>query len=277
MKSQILSLLPMVKVNFFFSHLTNRPFTFLFQFFDTASIYTRYTSPFNPRKFSTSCTSSIPSTLFIPTTTSLPYRCILINSNPCNPKQLFLSLPDPSNPSTTSYVQLFNPSIQPSSLFREIQETFPNFKFRYTIGFSNEPYTFPTSLVDCLKSNLVVWIQNTPYLVMTQNTDFISPKLQLTKLQQYEVIDQLVNMKLKLYMYAGVSWLVSQLSTMIYLTYELGWDVMEPVSYLVGLGTTILGATYYAFFRTEYTYEDVFPRLEAKLKQSLTSQCKIDS
>lgn len=50
--------------------------------------------------------------------------------------------------------------------------------------------------------------------------------------------------------------LCTQLGSVVFLTYELGWDLMEPVTCLMGIATSIIGAIFYKVFRKEFTYQN---------------------
>lgn len=48
--------------------------------------------------------------------------------------------------------------------------------------------------------------------------------------------------------------LVAQLSGVVYLTYDLGWDLMEPTTYLMGLAVSVASYGIYIYSKAEYEY-----------------------
>jgi len=63
----------------------------------------------------------------------------------------------------------------------------------------------------------------------------------------------------------GFIYLVFQfaiLARMIWIDYS--WGVMEPVSYFVGLGTMIIGLSFFAAMNQEYTYNNLFDYVRKK-------------
>ncbi|KAJ3081612.1 hypothetical protein HK102_002233 [Quaeritorhiza haematococci] len=67
-------------------------------------------------------------------------------------------------------------------------------------------------------------------------------------------VDGKVELRLNIIKWVGLVYLTLQLLVIIYLTDELGWDFMEPVSYLVTLGTVLLMFAYSVFRKQDYTY-----------------------
>ncbi|RKP01461.1 hypothetical protein CXG81DRAFT_25846 [Caulochytrium protostelioides] len=54
-----------------------------------------------------------------------------------------------------------------------------------------------------------------------------------------------------------LTWVALQLAAVIFLTLELGWDLMEPVSYLIIVGQAILTSACYLLLRREPSYENL--------------------
>jgi hypothetical protein len=50
------------------------------------------------------------------------------------------------------------------------------------------------------------------------------------------------------------SFLLAQLGATVYLTYDIGWDIMEPTTYLIGLGNAILGYGVYLYTRRDFSF-----------------------
>ena len=51
--------------------------------------------------------------------------------------------------------------------------------------------------------------------------------------------------------------------------WELSWDVMEPITYILTYSTGIFFLAYFTIWRREYTYEGIWDRLARKKKDSL--------
>ncbi|KAJ3349454.1 hypothetical protein GGF32_005614 [Allomyces javanicus] len=91
-----------------------------------------------------------------------------------------------------------------------------------------------------------------------------------------EDVEKRVRGRLDTLVYGGAVGLCTELAGIVYLTYELGWDLMEPTSYLLGLGTVIIGATYFAVLRREYTYEAASNHLESLLQRRHARRAGLD-
>lgn len=78
-----------------------------------------------------------------------------------------------------------------------------------------------------------------------------------------------------LLLFAGV-YLFGQLTLMVWFTYDVGWDIMEPVSYLIGLATTILAAGFYLFVKREYTWYQTEKTLHGLIKSRIARRHPID-
>ena len=48
--------------------------------------------------------------------------------------------------------------------------------------------------------------------------------------------------------------LLAELGVIVYLTYEIGWDIMEPTTYLIGLANATAGLLIYNMTRQEFAY-----------------------
>ncbi|KAI9143576.1 hypothetical protein BKA69DRAFT_83060 [Paraphysoderma sedebokerense] len=129
-------------------------------------------------------------------------------------------------------------------LIQDIKEEFPQAKVSVTRGYKGEIVdiennsTFLQKLRHAKSDLLSVTIDKNNLAKAKENLDFLSER------------------RTKAVVYGGGAFLVSELAGIVYLTYELGWDLMEPTSYLLGLGTIIGGSAFYAFMRREYTYEN---------------------
>ena len=64
------------------------------------------------------------------------------------------------------------------------------------------------------------------------------------------------------------AFLYGQLGVIVYLTYDIGWDIMEPTTYLLGLASAILGYTVYLYTHQDFSFaihmEGVLERLRQR-------------
>lgn len=152
-------------------------------------------------------------------------------------------------------------------LIQDIKEEFPQAKVSVTRGYKGEIVDIESlRITDLIRGGLVLWlngnsttIDNSTFLQKLRHakSDLLSVTIDKNNLAKAkENLDFLSERKTKAVVYGGGAFLVSELAGIVYLTYELGWDLMEPTSYLLGLGTIIGGSAFYAFMRREYTYEN---------------------
>ncbi|ORZ40640.1 hypothetical protein BCR44DRAFT_1481755 [Catenaria anguillulae PL171] len=137
-----------------------------------------------------------------------------------------------------------------------------------------------------LHSNSVCWLRGAPYSV--DPTGLISSVQQLrASLTDMEkaakagsdklaMVDARVRKQLDWIVHGGTAFLWAELTTIIYLTNELGWDLMEPTSYLLGLTTVTLGSAFFTFIGREFTYNNMTASLESWLTRRLVSKEHID-
>jgi len=67
------------------------------------------------------------------------------------------------------------------------------------------------------------------------------------------------------HMWYGGMYLVAQfgiLARMVWI--DFNWDIMEPISYFVGLSTMLVGVLFFVLYRTEYTYHALRDRQRLK-------------
>ncbi len=65
----------------------------------------------------------------------------------------------------------------------------------------------------------------------------------------------------------GVAYLFLQFGSLLFLTYHeagLTWDIVEPITCLLGLASSVLSVLFYKLFFHDYTYEQLFEQLSAK-------------
>ena len=69
---------------------------------------------------------------------------------------------------------------------------------------------------------------------------------------------------------SGLVLLCCQLAMFVRLTYyEFSWDVMEPISYFVGLSNAIMAYSYYLWNRRDFTFESWQRQLEGKYSEDI--------
>ncbi|KAI8853358.1 hypothetical protein BC829DRAFT_440054 [Chytridium lagenaria] len=64
-------------------------------------------------------------------------------------------------------------------------------------------------------------------------------------------IERSVDLRFRIFRFIGLSYVSAQAGVIIYYTNVLGWDVMEPVAYIVSLTNITLGGAIFFFLRTE--------------------------
>lgn len=75
-------------------------------------------------------------------------------------------------------------------------------------------------------------------------------------------LDRKAHRKANRFMWYCVGGMVVQASAVARLTWwELSWDIMEPITYLITYGTGIMALIYFGLTRAEYTYESLHSRL----------------
>lgn len=58
--------------------------------------------------------------------------------------------------------------------------------------------------------------------------------------------------------------------------WELSWDIMEPVTYMLTFSTAALGFSYFLFTKNEYTYESLRDRLARRRRDKLFKKLGFD-
>ena len=53
---------------------------------------------------------------------------------------------------------------------------------------------------------------------------------------------------------------------------DFNWDIMEPISYFVGLATMMVSVLFFSLYRTEYTYYALMERQRLKALRYLFSK-----
>lgn len=90
--------------------------------------------------------------------------------------------------------------------------------------------------------------------------------------------DELAHKAAKNVAKAGFAGIVSWWGVVYYLTFqtELGWDVMEPVTYLVGLSTLIGGYVWFLYHNREVSYRSAMNFTISRRQQKLYQQHNFD-
>ncbi|KAK9839321.1 hypothetical protein WJX81_008000 [Elliptochloris bilobata] len=94
-------------------------------------------------------------------------------------------------------------------------------------------------------------------------------RLELTPLvEQKRRIDGRVQRRTRTYLWMGLGFLIMQWGMLARLTFwELSWDVIEPITYFLGSGTTILFYCYFMATREEFAYNKGVSWLERTFQE----------
>jgi hypothetical protein len=77
--------------------------------------------------------------------------------------------------------------------------------------------------------------------------------------------------------WGGMSWMSIQFGFLAYLVWwEYDWDIMEPVTYFVGYGTSILIFTYFVLTRQDYNYPEARDRQYLNFFNKMATRNKFD-
>ncbi|KAJ3150055.1 hypothetical protein HDU86_006779 [Geranomyces michiganensis] len=69
--------------------------------------------------------------------------------------------------------------------------------------------------------------------------------------------------------WGGLAYLSTQLAGIMFLTQQLGWDLMEPVSYLATVAATIFSCSIYVAMRRDPAYTNIADSLRRVLRNLL--------
>jgi len=84
------------------------------------------------------------------------------------------------------------------------------------------------------------------------------------------VIDQMALKSSNRWIVACGAYMVLQASILARLTWwEFSWDIMEPITYFITVSTGIVGWTYFAMTKNEYTYQNLRDQLANRKKIKL--------
>ncbi|KAI9223892.1 hypothetical protein BC828DRAFT_374853 [Blastocladiella britannica] len=77
-------------------------------------------------------------------------------------------------------------------------------------------------------------------------------------------------------LYGGTAALTAQLGAVVHLTYELGWDLMEPATNMLGLTTVILSGAFFAAANAEFTYANAANVVRDRLRRWHARRMRVD-
>ena len=78
--------------------------------------------------------------------------------------------------------------------------------------------------------------------------------------------------------FGGLVLLCAQLATFVRLTYvELSWDVMEPISYFVGVFNAILLYVYFMVNQRDFSFDDWSKRMRAHFRRQNIERARVDA
>ena len=78
--------------------------------------------------------------------------------------------------------------------------------------------------------------------------------------------------------FGGLVLLCAQLATFVRLTYvELSWDVMEPISYFVGVFNAILLYVYFMVNQRDFSFDDWSTRMRAHFRRRNIERARVDA
>ena len=78
--------------------------------------------------------------------------------------------------------------------------------------------------------------------------------------------------------FGGLVLLCAQLATFVRLTYvELSWDVMEPISYFVGVFNAILLYVYFMVNQRDFSFDDWSKRMRAHFRRRNIERARVDT
>eukprot|EP01126_Amoeba_proteus_P013047 TRINITY_DN1543_c0_g2_i9.p2 TRINITY_DN1543_c0_g2~~TRINITY_DN1543_c0_g2_i9.p2 ORF type:complete len:135 (-),score=24.32 TRINITY_DN1543_c0_g2_i9:56-460(-) len=82
--------------------------------------------------------------------------------------------------------------------------------------------------------------------------------------------DKKAKMRATLSMHAIFIYLVLQFSILARMVwFDFNWDIVEPMTYFVGLGTTLVGYSFFLTYKSEYSYAAVQERQRKKFLRKL--------
>jgi len=110
-------------------------------------------------------------------------------------------------------------------------------------------------------------------------SDIENLKAQLKPLhEQRNTLERKAHRHANFVIFSGLGYCVLQFVAIGRLTWwELSWDVMEPVTYMLTFGTAIIGYTFFVMTGSEYTYEGLKRTLQIRKLRKLEIKTKFDT
>ena len=197
---------------------------------------------------------------------------------------LSTSAPIPATPiptTTTQFIFLVNLSLPLSTLFADISEEFPGKAIQTSPEIDDR---LPTSTIFVTPHTLIIQglrFTTSPEAVLKRYTALKFRQLNL--LQSFGPLDSIktilertVRRRVQVVLYGGMGYLVSQFGLVVFLTFDIGWDIMEPISYLLGVATAAVGAAFYLFRRREFTWEGFGTEVHSWVRGRVTRRWGFD-
>ncbi|KNE58808.1 hypothetical protein, variant [Allomyces macrogynus ATCC 38327] len=219
-----------------------------------------------------------------------------LTSSPTSGILASLRVPDPSSTNSAAsdapiYIQhVPAASATASDILNNLRHEYRGSRIWLTRGYTSTPLP-PADLASIPVAQLVrgayvLWIDDVPHVfdaraalqkLRAVRADVEGKAAAVVRVQgTVEEVEKKVRGQLNMLVIGGGVGLCTELAGIVYLTYEMGWDLMEPTSYLLGLGTVIIGATYFAVLRREYTYEAASNHLESLLQRRHARRAGLD-
>ncbi|KNE71699.1 hypothetical protein AMAG_16251 [Allomyces macrogynus ATCC 38327] len=222
-----------------------------------------------------------------------------LTSSPTSGILASLRVPDPSSTDSAAasatdapiYIQNVPAATSTASdILYNLRHEYRSSRVWLTRGYTSAPLResdlASIPVAQLVRGAYVLWIDDVPHVfdaraalqkLRTVRADVEGKAAAVARVQgTVEDVERRVRGRLNTLMYGGAVGLCTELAGIVYLTYELGWDLMEPTSYLLGLGTVIIGATYFAVLRREYTYEAASNHLESLLQRRHARRAGLD-
>ncbi|KAI8917877.1 hypothetical protein DFJ77DRAFT_458144 [Powellomyces hirtus] len=194
------------------------------------------------------------------------------------------SIGDTTKPSE-AYVFLASPSDTVADFLGHIKEEFPKYgppelvvehqpegkgELVATSSLLSDPIPNSTKITDFIKSSTPGRIQFPRGFVLKVDTEAVKVTLAQMAVQRKALereLDELEKVRLDtdararrwvtVVKWGGLVYVTGQLGAIMFLTQQLGWDLMEPVSYLITLGATIFSCLLYVIMRRDPAYTNM--------------------
>jgi len=120
--------------------------------------------------------------------------------------------------------------------------------------------------------------ESTKHLLATTKVDIEALKAELKPFQeQRTLLERKAHRHANTIIFFGLGYCVLQFLAIGRLTWwELSWDVMEPVTYMLTFGTALIGYTFFVATGSEYTYEGLKKTLQHRKLDKLIKKTHFD-